>query len=118
MQIALGKEIFNNNYYRCLPLRDRHQTNGIKDPMSLRNKIESELRDACTSRNATVPEILTDDTVLLESGLDSLGFAVLVTNLEMTLGYDPFTLMENPIYPQTFGEFVAIYDRFKDHSVS
>ncbi|OMQ14300.1 acyl carrier protein [Modestobacter sp. VKM Ac-2676] len=51
----------------------------------------------------------TDDLVLLESGLDSLGFAVLVTRLEETLGYDPFTEMDEPVYPSTLGDFVQIY---------
>lgn len=51
-------------------------------------------------------------TVLLESGLDSLGFAILIARLEEELGYDPFTMMAEPVYPQTFGELVAIYERF------
>ncbi len=58
-----------------------------------------------------VPDI-TDDLVLLETDLDSLGFAVLVTRLEETLGYDPFSLMTEPVYPTTFGEFVAVYEQF------
>lgn len=52
------------------------------------------------------------DTVLLESGLDSLGFAILIARLEEELGYDPFTLMDEPVYPQTFGQLVEIYQRF------
>ena len=56
---------------------------------------------------------LSDDVVLLESGLDSLGFAILVATLEEKLGYDPFTLMDEPIYPTTFGEFVAIYEKLQ-----
>ncbi|WP_314927641.1 acyl carrier protein [Aeromonas piscicola] len=51
-----------------------------------------------------------DNTVLLESGLDSLGFAILVTLLEERLGFDPFTMMADPIYPTTFGEFVKVYN--------
>ena len=35
-----------------------------------------------------------DDTPLLGSGLDSLGFATLVVQLEADLAYDPFTLMD------------------------
>lgn len=48
-------------------------------------------------------------TVLLDSGLDSLGFAILVTRLEEELGFDPFTLASEAYYPQTFGAFVAFY---------
>ena len=57
-----------------------------------------------------VPE-LTEDVVLLDSGLDSLGFAILVATLDEALEFDPFTLMEEPIYPRTFGEFVEIYEK-------
>jgi len=52
---------------------------------------------------------LTDDTVLLESGLDSLGFAILVARLEEELGYDPFSIMKDVVYPRTLKEFVDIY---------
>jgi len=41
--------------------------------------------------------------------LDSLGFAILVTNLEEELEYDPFSLSSDAFYPQTFGEFVKFY---------
>lgn len=54
---------------------------------------------------------LTDEVVLLESGLDSLGFAILVATLEEKLEFDPFTIMDEPVYPSTFGEFVAIYEK-------
>ncbi len=57
---------------------------------------------------ASAPE-MTDATVLLDTGLDSLGFAILVTRLEEELGYDPFSLSSEAYYPQTFGEFVAFY---------
>lgn len=53
-----------------------------------------------------------DNTVLLETELDSLGFAILVALLEEELDYDPFQLMDDAIYPRTFGEFVAIYDKY------
>lgn len=52
-------------------------------------------------------------TVLLQSGLDSLGFAILVARLEEKLGYDPFLMMENPVYPKTFGDFTDIYEKLK-----
>ena len=63
-----------------------------------------------TDSKLLVPE-LTDDVVLLESGLDSLGFAILVATLEEKLEFDPFTIMDEPVYPSTFGEFVAIYEK-------
>lgn len=86
--------------------------------MNIKTSIENCFRKACARRNATPPSEFPDDLVLLESGLDSLGFALLVTQLEMELGYDPFTIMSEPTYPRTFGEFVAVYERFKDHAIS
>ncbi len=53
---------------------------------------------------------LRDDLVLLDSGLDSLGFAVLVARLEVKLGIDPFTASEDALFPVTFGDFVKVYE--------
>jgi len=53
---------------------------------------------------------LSDDLVLLESGLDSLGFAVLVARLEDKLGVDPFTTSEDAMFPVTLGDFVKVYE--------
>jgi acyl carrier protein len=57
---------------------------------------------------------MNDSSVLLESGLDSLGFAILVADLENTLDLDPFVLMAEPVYPTTLGEFIAIYEEFSE----
>ncbi|QUM77888.1 acyl carrier protein [Moritella sp. 24] len=59
-------------------------------------------------------ENIDDNAILLETGLDSLGFAILVAFLEEELDLDPFQLMDEPVYPSTFGEFVNIYERFND----
>jgi len=53
---------------------------------------------------------LDDDLVLANSGLDSLGFAVLVARLEDTLGVDPFTAAEDAFFPVTLGDFVRVYE--------
>lgn len=53
-----------------------------------------------------------DATVLLESGLDSLDFAIAVARLEDEFGEDPFTAMEEPIYPVTLGDFVSVYESY------
>jgi acyl carrier protein len=54
---------------------------------------------------------LTDALVLLDSGIDSLGLAILVTRLEDILGVDPFTDSDITIPPVTLGEFVQMYER-------
>jgi hypothetical protein len=48
--------------------------------------------------------------VLLDSGLDSLCFALIVATLEDELGFDPFTIAEDVYFPVTFGDFVRFYD--------
>jgi acyl carrier protein len=53
---------------------------------------------------------LRDDLALMDSGLDSLGFAVLVARLEDRLGVDPFTAAEDALFPVTFGDFVKVYE--------
>ena len=84
--------------------------------MDIREKILDSFQEALVIRNAVKKGTITDDTVLLESGLDSLGFATLVALLEEKLDYDPFTLMDEPIYPVTFGEFVAVYEKCKGYA--
>ena len=58
------------------------------------------------------PPSVADDAPLMEIGLDSLDYAVLVTRLHDELGFDPFTLSTDSFYPTTFGEFVSFYERF------
>jgi acyl carrier protein len=53
---------------------------------------------------------LDDKLVLVDCGLDSLGFAVLVARLEDELGIDPFTAGEGVFFPVTFGDFVKVYE--------
>ena len=84
--------------------------------MKLQTIIEDNFKSSLESADAEVPETLANDMILLESGLDSLGFAILVTTLEDELGFDPFTLMEEPFYPRSYGEFVGIYEKFASHA--
>lgn len=79
--------------------------------MTTRPIILEELHSLFEEEDLTIPE-LTDETMLLETDLDSLGFAVLVTRLDERLGYDPFSMMEDAVYPATLREFVDLYDRF------
>lgn len=57
-----------------------------------------------------VPELV-PETVLLDTGLDSMGFAIFVSTLDDELGFDPFSLSQDAFYPQTFAEFVEFYER-------
>ncbi len=53
---------------------------------------------------------LTDDLMLLDSGLDSLSLAVIVVRLEDELKVDPFTDSTSVEFPKTLGDFIAAYD--------
>jgi len=53
---------------------------------------------------------LTDELPLLESGLDSLCFAMIVAQLEDDLGVDPFSDLNDAAFPATFAEFVQLYE--------
>jgi len=52
---------------------------------------------------------LGDDTVLLDSGLDSLCLAIIMARLEDQLGVDPFSLSEDVYLPVTLGDFIKFY---------
>jgi len=78
--------------------------------MTTKLTILSEMRKVAAEQSKMLAP-LTDDLVLLDSGLDSLCFAVLVARLEDKLGVDPFTASDDVAFPVTLGDFVQVYDR-------
>jgi len=81
--------------------------------MNVRETVLRCLTETIAEQAQSIPDNdITDETELLKFMLDSLGFASLVTRLENSLGCDPFTSMDFPVYPRTFGELVALYERF------
>jgi hypothetical protein len=77
--------------------------------MSVRSTVVSQFEQVAQEQEVTLPP-LTDELVLLDSGLDSLGFAILVARLEDTLGYDPFSSSEDVFFPVTLGDFIRVYE--------
>jgi acyl carrier protein len=77
--------------------------------MSVRNAIVSQFEQIAKEKNLRLPP-LDDHLVLLESGLDSLSFAIIVARLEDELGIDPFSADEDVEIPITFANFVGIYE--------
>jgi hypothetical protein len=53
---------------------------------------------------------LCDELLLLDSGLDSLCFAILVSRLEIALGVDPFSDNTDAPFPVKLGEFIRYYE--------
>jgi hypothetical protein len=82
---------------------------GWSNLMSIRSAIIAQMRAVAASQGRTLAP-LADELVLLECGLDSLCFAILVAQLEDELGFDPFTASEDAYFPVTFGDFVAFYE--------
>jgi hypothetical protein len=85
--------------------------------MEIRRIITETLQEILVDNGVELAAPLDGDTLLLKTGLDSLGFAILVVRLEEKLGYDPFVLMAEAVYPRTLDEFVAIYEAYRDHAV-
>jgi acyl carrier protein len=85
-------------------------TDGTKlEAMSTRATIAAEVEQVAKEQNKRLAP-LSDDLILLDSGLDSLCFAILVARLEQRLGFDPFSAAEDVYFPVTFGDFVRFYD--------
>ncbi|HEX5537716.1 MAG TPA: acyl carrier protein [Sphingobium sp.] len=78
---------------------------------ALRTRIAALFDEMWREDHDSDPPPLEDDTVLLETGFDSMAFAVLVARLDDELGFDPFTMTEDPVYPQTFSEFLDFYEK-------
>ena len=77
--------------------------------MNIREIVLSEIRKIGLEQAAQLAP-LTDDLSLSDSGLDFLGFAILVTRLEDELGFDPFTAADDARYPVTLGDLINFYE--------
>lgn len=75
--------------------------------MSVRSTIVSLFEEVAAQQHRKLAP-LSDDLKLLQSGLDSLSFALIVARLEDSLGFDPFDAVER--FPVTFGDFVNLYE--------
>jgi hypothetical protein len=76
--------------------------------MDVRSEITTKFRQVAREQGKRLAP-LTDDLELLNSGLDSLSFAIIVTRLEDSLGLDPFSTSEDARFPVTLGEFISFY---------
>jgi acyl carrier protein len=77
--------------------------------MSVQSEIAAQFTQVAREQgNHLAP--LSDNLELLNSGLDSLCFAIIVARLEEKLGVDPFSMAEDAVFPMTFGDFVRLYE--------
>jgi acyl carrier protein len=77
--------------------------------MSIRSIVISQFERVAEEQQVKLAP-LSDELALLESGLDSLGFAIVVARLEDRLGLDPFSSSEEVIFPVTLGDFIRVYE--------
>jgi acyl carrier protein len=80
--------------------------------MPLRSTITSLFEDVAKEQKRRLAP-LTDDLLLLQSGLDSLSFALIVARLEDAVGIYPFESAEAASFPVTFGDFVKLYENHR-----
>jgi acyl carrier protein len=77
--------------------------------MSVKATVIAQIQQIADDNRKSLPP-LTDNLVLLDSGLDSLAIAILVARLEEVLGFDPFTESDDVAYPVTLGDFIRFYE--------
>lgn len=77
--------------------------------MDVRNVVYDQMQQVAVEQGKRLVP-LADDVALLESGLDSLCFAVIVARLEMLFGTDPFVKNDDVQFPVTVGDLVRLYE--------
>jgi len=73
--------------------------------------IERVIASVAEEGGKNIVDDFNERTVLLESGLDSLDFAIVVARLEQELQTDPFSKLSEPVYPRTFQDLVDVYEQ-------
>jgi hypothetical protein len=76
---------------------------------SVRDQVTLQFHQVAANQQLPL-KALSDGLPLLESGLDSLCFAIVVAELEDSLGLDPFSDADEVFFPVTFGDFIALYE--------
>ncbi len=77
--------------------------------MSVRSEILDQFKQVADDEDKRLGP-LSDELPLLDSGLDSLCFAIIVSRLEIVLGVDPFSENEDAPFPVKLGEFIRFYE--------
>jgi acyl carrier protein len=80
--------------------------------MTVRDTIIAQFEQVAVEQHRKLAR-LSDQVKLLDSGLDSLSFALIVARLEDVLGVDPFDSTDDVKFPTTFGDFVKLYEKHR-----
>jgi len=81
----------------------------MKPSTSVRAEVLAQLNQIAEEQDKCLAPLM-DDLALLDSGLDSLCFAIIVARLEDQLGIDPFSSAEDAGFPVTLVEFIRFYE--------
>ncbi len=76
--------------------------------MSIRSEV-TELFEQVANEQGLKLAALSNGLALLDTGLDSLSFAIIVARLEESLGVDPFSAAQGR-FPATVGDFIQLYE--------
>lgn len=77
--------------------------------MNVRSEILGQIQQIAQEQDQRLGP-LSDELPLLDLGLDSLCFAILVSRLESLLGVDPFSENEDAPFPVNLGDFIRFYE--------
>ena len=81
--------------------------------MDVREIILDEIKQVAREQKKTLAS-LNDDLPIFQSGLDTLCFAVLVTNLNTRLGVDPFNMLDDGsgLPETTIEDLIRFYEQY------
>ena len=77
--------------------------------MNVRSEILDQFKQVAEEQGTSLGP-LSDELPLVDTGLDSLCFAIVVTRLETVLGVDPFSTNEGVPFPVNVREFIRFYE--------
>ena len=77
--------------------------------MNVRSEILDQFKQVADEQGMALGP-LSDELPLVDSGLDSLCFAIVVSRLESVLGVDPFSNNEDVPFPVNLQEFIRFYE--------
>lgn len=78
--------------------------------MSVEDTVRAQFEQVAEEQHQKLSRLF-PELKLLDSGLDSLSFALIVARLEDALGFDPFSATEDMKFPVTYGDFVRLYEK-------
>ena len=78
--------------------------------MNVRSKILDQFKQVAREQDKPLAP-LSDESPLMDLGMDSLCFAIIVSRLETVLGVDPFSENDDAPFPVNLGEFIRFYEK-------